>query len=55
MAGSSAARLRISSGSATRLYSSTSGLKWKSGSRAWISFHSGVRQPCLRIHVHSVI
>ena len=34
---------------------SVSGLKWKSGSRARMSFHCGVRQPCLRIHVHSVM
>ena len=45
--GSRSAKLSSSSGSRAKLYSSTSGLKWKSGSRAWMSFHSGVRQPCL--------
>ena len=53
--GRSEARLRFSSGSSSRLYSSTEGLKWKSGSSATMSFHSGVRHPCLRIQVHSVI
>ena len=53
--GFSAATLWFSSGSLMRLYSSISGLKWKSGSSATMSFHSGVRQPCLRIQVHSVM